>query len=264
MIETLSEMQSATPASERCAPSPDTPPDSSTSQDKTILRLSDLSVRLTAASGSVDVLRSIDLELSAGETVSIVGPSGAGKTTLLMVIGGLERPSKGRITVAGIDLASLDEDGLADYRARHVGIVFQSFHLIPTMTALENVATPCELAGRTDAIDRAREELESVGLGHRIGHYPGELSGGEQQRVAIARALINRPSLLLADEPTGNLDIDTGRQIVHHLFARSTDRGATLVLITHEPNLADLCSRTLRMVDGCVVDDRASIDESLG
>ncbi len=264
MTTTPSEMQSATRAPAHDAPSPDTQASKNNSKDKTILSLSDLSVRLTASAGPVDVLRAIDLELSAGETVSIVGPSGAGKTTLLMVIGGLERASKGRITVAGIDLADLDEDGLAGFRARHVGIVFQSFHLIPTMTALENVATPAELAGNADALDRAREELEAVGLGHRLRHYPGELSGGEQQRVAIARALINRPSLLLADEPTGNLDIDTGRQIVDHLFARSLDRGATLILITHEPGLANLCSRTLRMVDGRIVDSRAAVAEKPG
>ncbi len=256
MPETLSEVPSIAPAPGDSSPASGAPTFEPTSGGKTILSICDLGVKLTAASGPVDVLRGIDLEFSAGETVSIVGPSGAGKTTLLMVIGGLERPSSGRVTVAGIDLAGLDEDGLARFRAQHVGIVFQSFHLIPTMTALENVATPRELAGKADALERARLELEAVGLAHRLGHYPGELSGGEQQRVAIARALINRPSLVLADEPTGNLDVDTGRQIVHHLFTRSLERGATLILITHEPRLAALCSRTLRMVDGRVVDSR--------
>ena len=215
-----------------------------------IVALRDLDVTLTGAAGAVEILRGIDLEMAAGETVSVVGPSGAGKTTLLMIIGGLERPTGGRATVAGHDLGTLDEDELAQFRGRHVGIVFQFFHLIPTMTAIENVAVPRELAGEADAFDRAREELAAVGLGHRLGHYPGELSGGEQQRVAIARALVNRPSLLLADEPTGNLDAATGGQVMDHLFARSRDSGATLVLITHEARLAGLCGRTIRMMDG--------------
>ena len=215
-----------------------------------IVSLRRLSVTLTGAAGAVDILRGIDLDLTPGETVSVVGPSGAGKTTLLMVIGGLEPPSSGQVTVAGHDLRDLDEDGLARFRGRHVGIVFQSFHLIPTMTALENVAAPRELAGENGAFERAREELAAVGLDHRLGHYPGELSGGEQQRVAIARALVNRPSLLLADEPTGNLDAATGAQVMNHLFARSRDNGVTLMLITHETRLAGLCGRTVRMVDG--------------
>ena len=217
---------------------------------RSIVSLRGLDVTLTGAAGAVEILRGIDLDLAAGETVSVVGPSGAGKTTLLMIVGGLERPSGGQVVVAGHDLRGLDEDGLARFRGRHVGIVFQSFHLIPTMTALENVAAPRELAGEADAFDRAREELAAVGLGHRLGHYPGELSGGEQQRVAIARALVNQPSLLLADEPTGNLDGATGAQVIDHLFARSRDNGATLVLITHEMRLAGLCGRTIRMVDG--------------
>ena len=215
-----------------------------------IVSLRDLGVTLTGAAGAVEILRGIDLDLAAGETVSVVGPSGAGKTTLLMIIGGLERPSCGRVAVAGHDLAALDEDGLARFRGRNVGIVFQSFHLIPTMTAVENVAAPRELAGENDAFQRARAELAAVGLGHRLGHYPGELSGGEQQRVAIARALVNRPSILLADEPTGNLDAATGEHVMGHLFARSRDSGATLVLITHEAGLAGRCDRTIRMVDG--------------
>ena len=215
-----------------------------------IVSLRGLNVTLTGAAGAVEILRGIDLELAPGETVSVVGPSGAGKTTLLMIIGGLERPSGGEVAVAGHDLRTLDEDGLAQFRGRHVGIVFQSFHLIPTMTAVENVAAPRELAGEADAFERARTELEAVGLAHRVGHYPGELSGGEQQRVAIARALVNRPSLLLADEPTGNLDAATGAQVMDHLFARSRDNGATLVLITHETRLAEMCGRTIRMADG--------------
>ena len=217
---------------------------------RSIVSLRGLSVTLTGAAGAVEILRGIDLDLTAGEAVSVIGPSGAGKTTLLMIIGGLERPSTGEVSVAGHDLRTLDEDGLAQFRGRHVGIVFQSFHLIPTMTAVENVAAPRELAGETDAFERARAELDAVGLGHRLGHYPGELSGGEQQRVAIARALVNRPSLLLADEPTGNLDAATGAQVMDHLFARSRDNGATLVLITHETRLAELCGRTIRMADG--------------
>ena len=215
-----------------------------------IVSLRGLDVTLTSAAGAVEVLRGIDLDLVSGETVSVVGPSGAGKTTLLMVMGGLEQPSAGRVTVAGHDLRTLDEDALTRFRGRHVGIVFQSFHLIPTMTALENVAAPRELAGETDAFYRARAELAAVGLAHRPEHYPGELSGGEQQRVAIARALVNRPDLVLADEPTGNLDAVTGGQVIDHLFARSRDRGATLVLITHEARLAGLCDRTIRMADG--------------
>ena len=215
-----------------------------------IVSLRGLSVTLTGAAGAVEILRGIDLDLTAGEAVSVIGPSGAGKTTLLMIIGGLERPSAGEVSVAGHDLRILDEDGLAQFRGRHVGIVFQSFHLIPTMTALENVAAPRELAGESGAFERARAELAAVGLDHRLGHYPGELSGGEQQRVAIARALVNQPSLLLADEPTGNLDAATGAQVMDHLFARTGDNGATLVLITHEARLAGLCGRTIRMVDG--------------
>ena len=218
--------------------------------DRPIVSLRELSVTLTGAAGAVDILRGIDLELSAGETVSVVGPSGAGKTTLLMVIGGLERPTGGQVAVAGHDLGTLDEDGLARFRGRHVGIVFQAFHLIPTMTAIENVAAPRELAGEADAFERAGSELTAVGLGHRMGHYPGELSGGEQQRVALARALVNRPGLLLADEPTGNLDAATGEQVMDHLFARSRASGTTLVLITHEARLAALCDRTVRMADG--------------
>ena len=217
---------------------------------RSIVSLRDLSVTLTGAAGPVEILRGIDLDLPAGESISVVGPSGAGKTTLLLVVGGLERPTAGRVEVAGENLAVLDEDELARFRGAHVGIVFQAFHLIPTMTAIENVAAPRELAGSADAFERAREELAAVGLEHRLGHYPGELSGGEQQRVAIARALVNRPDLLLADEPTGNLDAATGDQVIRHLFARSRDRKAAVLLITHEARLAALCDRTIRMADG--------------
>ena len=217
---------------------------------RSIVTLRSLSVTLEASAGPVEVLRGIDLDLGSGESVSVVGPSGAGKTTLLMVIGGLERPSRGEVTVAGHALGALDEDGLARFRGRHVGIVFQSFHLIPTMTALENVAAPRELAGESDAFDRARGELAAVGLAHRLHHFPGELSGGEQQRTAIARALVNRPEVLLADEPTGNLDAATGAQVMEHLLNRSRDERATLVLITHEARLAARCDRSVRMADG--------------
>ena len=219
---------------------------------RSIVSLRGLGVTLTGAAGPVEILRGVDLDLAPGETVSVVGPSGAGKTTLLMVVGGLERPSAGRVEVAGEDLAGLDEDGLARFRGSHVGIVFQAFHLIPTMTAIENVAAPRELSGAADAFDRAREELAAVGLEHHLERYPGELSGGEQQRVAIARALVNRPDLVLADEPTGNLDAATGDRVIRRLFERSRDRGATLLLITHEARLAALCDRTIRMADGRV------------
>ena len=220
------------------------------SVSRSIVSLRDLSVTLKASAGPVEVLRGIDLDLDSGESVSVVGPSGAGKTTLLMVIGGLERPSRGEATVAGHALGALDEDELARFRGHHVGIVFQSFHLIPTMTALENVAAPRELAGESDAFDRARGELAAVGLAHRLHHFPGELSGGEQQRTAIARALVNRPEVLLADEPTGNLDAATGTAVMDHLLARCRDEGATLVLITHEARLAAQCDRSVRMADG--------------
>ena len=232
---------------------------SSTAAHRSIVSLRGLGVTLTGAAGPVEILRGIDLALAPGETVSVVGPSGAGKTTLLMVVGGLERPSTGRVEVAGEDLAALDEDALARFRGRRVGIVFQAFHLIPTMTAIENVAVPRELAGAADAFDRAREELAAVGLGGRLEHYPGELSGGEQQRVAIARALVNRPDLLLADEPTGNLDAATGEQVIRRLFARSRDRGAALLLITHEARLAALCDRTIRMTDGRIEAEAAEV-----
>lgn len=200
--------------------------------------------------GEVNILRQIDLTIAAGETLSIVGPSGAGKTTLLMALAGLERPSAGSVVVAGTDLGRLDEDGLARFRRRHVGIVFQSFHLVPSMTALENVALPLEFSAIADAPRRAREALEAVGLGERMGHFPGELSGGEQQRVALARAFVPRPALLLADEPTGNLDRDTGERVMELLFALQREQGTTLVLVTHDERLAERCGRQLTMADG--------------
>ncbi len=186
----------------------------------------------------------------AGETVGVVGPSGSGKSSLLMVIGGLERASAGRVRVAGHDFGALDEDSLARLRRDQLGIVFQSFHLIPTMTALENVAVPLELAGHRDAFDRAQAELQAVGLGHRLDHRPGQLSGGEQQRVALARAFVIRPRLLLADEPTGNLDRATGQSVIDLLFARHGELGTTLVLVTHDLDLAGRCARVVHMQDG--------------
>ena len=219
-----------------------------------IIVLKDVHLELESAAGPVNILRGIDLNVGRGERVSVVGPSGSGKSTMMMIIGGLERPSSGDTVVAGHDLATLDEDALALFRRDHVGIVFQNFHLVPTMTALENVAIPLEFAGRRDAFDRAEEGLEAVGLGHRLTHYPGQLSGGEQQRVAMARAFAAEPSLILADEPTGNLDGNTGEQVIDLMFALSRDKGATLLLITHDPALADRCDRQIRLVDGLIVD----------
>ncbi|MEQ8480245.1 MAG: ABC transporter ATP-binding protein [Hoeflea sp.] len=206
---------------------------------------------------SVHVLKGIDLDISGGQSVGIVGPSGSGKSTLLMVVAGLERLDTGEVHVAGHPLHSLDEDAVAAVRGSSIGIVFQSFHLIPNMTALENVAVPLELAGRADAFERAREELVAVGLGERLTHYPGQLSGGEQQRVAIARALAPDPALIVADEPTGNLDGDTGRQIADLLFAKQAERGATLLLVTHDPSLASRCNRQVSVRSGLIVDDSA-------
>ncbi len=214
------------------------------------IALENVHLTLDSVAGPVNILRGIDLTIAAGETVGIVGPSGSGKTTMLMIIAGLERPSSGRVAVAGKDLTNLSEDALARFRRDHIGIVFQSFHLIPTMTALENVAVPLELAGRKDAFPRATEALEAVGLGHRLTHYPGQLSGGEQQRVAIARAFAPGPRVLLADEPTGNLDGETGHQVIQLLFDQCADHGTTLVLITHDPALAGRCDRQVRVADG--------------
>jgi putative ABC transport system ATP-binding protein len=214
-------------------------------------------VRLTLASlaGEVNILRGIDLRVLRGETLAVVGPSGSGKSTMMMVMAGLERASSGSVRIAGQDLDTLDEDGLALFRRRHVGIVFQGFHLIPTMTARENVAVPLEFAGLPDAFARAQSALAAVGLAHRLDHYPGQLSGGEQQRVALARALVVEPDLLLADEPTGNLDQATGQQIVALLFDLARERGATLVLITHDAELARRCGRMVRLQDGRVLED---------
>lgn len=221
------------------------------------ISLEGVHLTLESAAGPVNILRGIDLTIYAGETVGIVGPSGSGKTTMLMVLAGLERPSGGRVSVAGHDLTKMSEDALARFRRDNVGIVFQSFHLVPTMTALENVAVPLELAGRKDAFERAEEALRAVGLGHRLSHYPGQLSGGEQQRTAIARAFAPKPKVLLADEPTGNLDGDTGRQVIDLLFAQCEREGATLLLITHDPVLAARCQRQVRVSDGRILPETA-------
>jgi putative ABC transport system ATP-binding protein len=219
-----------------------------------LVRVRDLHLTVPAAAGPVNILAGIDLDVGPGEAVAIVGPSGSGKTSLLMVLAGLERATAGNVTVAGQDITALGEDALARFRRDTVGIVFQAFHLIPTMTALENVAIPLELAGVRDAEARAADSLRSVGLGHRLGHLPGQLSGGEQQRVALARAFAPAPRLLLADEPTGNLDLATGRVVMDLLFAMQARLGTTLLLITHDPALAQRCGRQVRIGDGRVAE----------
>jgi putative ABC transport system ATP-binding protein len=198
----------------------------------------------------VHILRDVDLTIGKGDAVGIVGASGSGKSTLLMIMAGLERPDKGEVEIDGVKLGQLNEDGLARFRGQRIGIVFQSFHLIPTMTALENVAAPLELAGASDAGARASAELAQVGLGDRLSHYPAQLSGGEQQRVALARALAPRPSVLIADEPTGNLDEATGRAIIDMIFDLPARQGATLALVTHDSALAARCDRVIRMRSG--------------
>ena len=212
----------------------------------------DLSLGRGAA--RVHILRRVSLTIAKGEAVGVVGPSGSGKSTLLMIMAGLERPDRGEVEIDGVKLAGLNEDRLARFRGARIGIVFQSFHLIPTMTALENVAAPLELSGAQDAFERARAELGLMGLSDRLGHYPAQLSGGEQQRVALARALSPRPSLLFADEPTGNLDEATGLAVMDLMFDPPSRRGATLVLVTHDPALAARCSRMVRMRSGAVDD----------
>lgn len=217
-----------------------------------------LTLTLGSADAPVDILRGIDLDIAHGEVVALLGPSGSGKSSLMAVLSGLERATGGSLEVAGQDFSSLDEDGLAEARRGRIGIVLQAFHLLPTMTAAENVATPMELAGHEDSSPRAIAELEAVGLGHRTGHYPTQLSGGEQQRVAIARAIAPRPQLIFADEPTGNLDVATGEEIVELLFARRAETGATLLIITHDRKLAEKCERVLTMADGVIVSDTSN------
>jgi putative ABC transport system ATP-binding protein len=217
------------------------------------ISLAGVNLSLGQGAARVHILKDIDLNIGGGEAIGLIGPSGSGKSTLLMVMAGLERADSGTVAVAGENLHKLDEDSLARFRGRNVGIVFQSFHLIPTMTALENVAMPLELAGTADANERARNELANVGLGERLHHYPAQLSGGEQQRVAVARALAPNPAILVADEPTGNLDEDTGQQIIELLFAGHARRATTLVLVTHDSALAQRCGRVVRLRSGHVV-----------
>jgi putative ABC transport system ATP-binding protein len=226
---------------------------------KTIIELKKADLTLGSAAASVHVLKGIDLSVSAGEAVGIVGPSGSGKSTLLMVLAGLERLDSGEIFIGGTGLHELSEDALADFRGRNIGIVFQSFHLIANMTAIENVAVPLELANVGNPFDIARKELSAVGLGERLDHYPGQLSGGEQQRVAIARALAPSPAVLIADEPTGNLDTETGRQIADLLFAKQAERGMTMLLVTHDNALAGRCSRQIKVRSGEIVGDTANL-----
>ncbi len=217
-----------------------------------------LTLTLGSAAAPVEILRGIDLDVAAGEVVALLGASGSGKSSLMAVLSGLERATSGALTVAGADFTAQDEDALAQARRGRIGIVLQAFHLLPTMTAAENVATPMELAGLTDARERAAAELKAVGLGHRLDHYPTQLSGGEQQRVAIARAIAPRPQLIFADEPTGNLDAATGKDIIELLFARRAETGATLLMITHDRALAERCERIVTMADGVIVTDTAA------
>lgn len=217
-----------------------------------IISLSDIRLTLPSLGGDVEILRGVSLSLAAQESVAIVGPSGSGKTSILMICAGLLKPNGGNIIYEGRDITALDEDDLAIWRRDNLGIVFQNFHLIPTMTALENVAIPLELVGLPDAKIRAEAALSSVNLSHRLKHYPAQLSGGEQQRVALARALSMKPKLILADEPTGNLDQETGRSIMSLLFDRVREEGATLALITHDSDLANLCNRKIHVKDGIV------------
>ena len=221
-------------------------------KNETILALEAAELTLAGNAGPVEILKGISLSIDRGQTVGLIGPSGSGKSSALMLMGGLERATGGKVLALGQDLGAMDEDALARFRRAHMGVVFQSFHLIPSMTALENVAVPLELAGAVDAFDRAEAELRAVGLGHRLDHYPAQMSGGEQQRVALARAAAPRPAILLADEPTGNLDGANGAAIMDMLFGLRDRHGATLVLVTHAPDLAARCDRVVRLVDGQV------------
>lgn len=220
-----------------------------------LIELSGVSLTLESGAGPVNILKDINISITDGETVGIVGPSGSGKSSLMSLMTGLEQATGGSVIVDGLSFNGADEDALARHRLSRVGIVMQAFHLIPTMTALENVAVPLELAGVNDAFDRASRELEAVGLAHRMDHYPAQMSGGEQQRVALARALAPEPAILFGDEPTGNLDGKTGRAVIDLLFELAKDRGSTLILVTHDPALADRCDRVISMSDGKIVDD---------
>ena len=227
-----------------------------------VIEARDVTLRLGSGDAAVDVLRGLTLDVPAGQRLAILGPSGSGKSSAMAVLSGMERATSGTVRVAGAEFTTMNEDGLARARRGRIGIVLQAFHLIPTMTALENVAVPLELAGEADVQARAKAELDAVGLGHRLHHYPTQLSGGEQQRVAIARALVGRPALIFADEPTGNLDGATGAAIIDLLFGRLTETGATLVLITHDADLAPLCDRIITMRDGLIVDDRMNLAQA--
>ncbi|MFT6426245.1 MAG: putative ABC transport system ATP-binding protein [Celeribacter sp.] len=218
----------------------------------TVISLKNIGLSLDGNGGRVDILHDITLDVARGETVGLIGPSGSGKSSLLMLLGGLEQATTGVVSVLGRNLTDMNEDALARFRRDHMGVVFQSFHLIPTMTALENVATPLELAGHADAFDRAREELIAVGLGNRCDHFPSQMSGGEQQRVALARAAVPRPDIFLADEPTGNLDGTTGEAIMDLLMGLRDRHGATMILVTHAPELAARCDRVIRLRDGAL------------
>ncbi len=222
------------------------------------ISMRDVHLSLGRGAARVHILKGISLDIGEGEAVGLIGPSGSGKSTLLMTMAGLERPDSGEIRIAGSRIDQLDEDALARFRGERIGIVFQSFHLIPTMTALENVAIPLELAGRTDAFDAAKHELKAVGLGERLSHYPGQLSGGEQQRVALARALAPNPKILVADEPTGNLDEASGSTIIDLMFALKRERGGTLVLVTHDLGLARRCDRMIRLRSGHIESEQAA------
>ncbi|WP_298909810.1 ABC transporter ATP-binding protein [uncultured Aliiroseovarius sp.] len=215
-----------------------------------VLSLRDVRLTLGNNAGRTEILKGIDLNVTTGETVGLTGPSGSGKSSLLMLMGGLDQATGGAVHALGQDLGAMNEDRLARFRRDHMGVVFQSFHLIPTMTAVENVATPLELAGVSDAFDRATQELEAVGLSHRLHHYPSQMSGGEQQRVALARAAAPRPEILLADEPTGNLDGATGAAIMDLLFGLRDRHGSTLILVTHASELAERCDRVVHIQDG--------------
>ena len=227
-------------------------------QSQPAISARNLTLTLGKSESAVDILKGIDLDVPQGQTLALLGPSGSGKSSLMAVLAGLERASSGAIQVAGQDFAALNEDALARARRGRIGIVLQAFHLLPTMTALENVATPMELAGMEQASERAAAELAAVGLAHRTGHYPTQLSGGEQQRVAIARAIAPRPSLIFADEPTGNLDAATGGEIIELLLARRAETGATLIIITHDRELAVRCQRIISLADGRIASDTAA------